>query len=111
MRRQKRKKRAGNRVTVGAKASPSLPAFGDQITLSIVIPYFNNARYLRKLFNSIFAPLSLDEQQIVEVILVDDGSIERQGIEAKKCAPTLVWLTLDKQTRSKCSKELWFRCG
>ena len=53
------------------------------------IPYFNNNRYLRRLFNSIFERLTADKQQLIEVILVDDGSDERQGIEAKKICANL----------------------
>ena len=89
MSRQKRKNRTTKSSTKGAvaKVLPKPVAFGEQTTLSIVVPYFNNKRYLRRLFNSIFERLTADKQQLIEVILVDDGSDERQGIEAKKiCA-------------------------
>ena len=89
MSRQKRKNTTtkSSRKKAAAKVLPTPLAFGEQTTLSVVVPYFNIDRYLRRLFNSIFVSLTADKQQLIEVILVDDGSDERQGIEAKKkCA-------------------------
>ena len=89
MKNQRKKNKVRKSVAVRAVAKHSRVNIASmkQIALSIVIPYFNNGRYLSRLFNSIFVPLSVDKKQLIEVILVDDGSKERQAIEAKEfCA-------------------------
>lgn len=46
----------------------------NDIRLSIVIPAFNASNHIRKALESIYSDLRSDETQLIEVIVVDDGS-------------------------------------
>ena len=64
--------------------------------LSIIVPFFNNSRYVKKLLKSIYDNFPL-KQNFFEVIFVNDGSDEIERSKLDKFKNEFIFTILDKK--------------